>query len=478
MENISQIETSRIIANQDNPRSEIGECQDLISSIKQNGLIQPITVRWTKKMDKDGIPTGYEVIAGSRRLTALKALGMEKIPCIVMTCDDKTAFEIATVENLVRENMTRVDEAKAVAKLLDEGRGRQEVASIFGKTPRWVEGRRKIVELGKKALEMLEEGKINFGHAEMLTLANPDDVDHFLEIARYNTPEQLKKSILDERKSLQNAPFNFNKLCDGCPNRSDCQKDLFGDVEIAYCLNEDCFEMKVNEFVKAKTAQFKKLGYEPVPEDEKWAASNCLTYPYYKGASSYINAETDDGEARKIIDKLRKQGVKARYFFDKNDHQRLVFRKADANEPIEDEDEREEKSVQDNSYAITQKAGEMAEEALYKKIYKLVKEIDETLAALIVDTLTYGNKIETEVADSDGSTETIDEGLILHVGEKIPYGAWDEKISIHEILAHEMTGNLDDCERDEKLKFFKLPTFEKFKEKAEKALEEEKESVD
>lgn len=338
-EQISTIETKRIVANPNNPRTRIEDVSDLVASIRENGLMQPIIVRWTKQKDESGIPTGYEVIAGSRRLTACQQLGIEKISCIVRTCDDAKAFELATTENLVRENMNPADEARAVAKLFKEGKGRIEVGAIFGKSGRWAEGRRRIANLGEKALDMLEKGKITLGHAEVLCLCDEDRVERWLSDCTWRKPEELKRIILaSDRKLLNKVNFNWKKTCAQCEKRSDCQRDLFGDVEDVYCLDEECFDKQIKKECIRIIKEFKKAGYEAVPEDKAYDAKH--------GWGPFIDASTKDEEELKEIEAIKANGAKAMFWVDEDDASSgLVFVKEETFESNADDEEDEDDTL-------------------------------------------------------------------------------------------------------------------------------------
>lgn len=417
METISQIETSRIAVNPNNPRSRIEDVSDLVSSIKSSGLIQPITVRWTHKIYKDGLPTGYEVIAGSRRLTACQAIGMDKIPCIVMDANDDEAFKIATMENVVRENMNAVDEANAVAKLYSQGRNRHEIASIFGKSVRWAEGRRKIVSLGEKAMEALAAGTINLGHAEALTMCSSDRVEYFLSLAKWRNPSELKTMILKDRKSLDKAPFNVAKTCKNCENKSDNHQDLFGDVQNSLCLNEECYKGHIADEVARIRANFEAQGWAEVPEDEYWKAKiQCRT-------TDYINASTEDETLLQKIKELKAAGVKPRYWLEEEDASNgLVFRvkdlkTTDTDEEDEDTDETETTDFEARS-EIRHRANEEELKNVEKFLYALTTNMDKDLVALFLDRCTDITYDYTE-CNADGDEIEHEDSPLLHVGEPI-----------------------------------------------------------
>jgi ParB-like partition proteins len=294
-----EIAVSKIRENPNNPRSEIGNVEDLKASINANGLLQNITVR---PLD-DGT---FEVIAGSRRYKACRELGMQKVPCTIIEADAETAYTLATTENIVRENMTAVDEANAVAKLFAQGKTRTEIGAMFGKSARWAEGRRRITELGDKAMKYLAEGRINLGHAEVLTMCSPEDVNKYLEFATWKNPEELKRAVMDSRPLLERAPFDAKKVCKNCEKRSDRQLDLFGDVQCSYCLDRECFEAHVKKEAEYWRKKFLKDGLEEVPEDDRMDAENEW--------NGYVSTSTEDEDEREFVKDSIAEGKKPMFW--------------------------------------------------------------------------------------------------------------------------------------------------------------------
>lgn len=294
-----EIATSKIRENPNNPRSQIGSVEDLTASIRVNGLLQNLTVR---PLD-DGT---FEVIAGSRRLKACRELGLQKIPCTIIEADDATAYTLATTENIVRENMNAVDEANAVAKLFAQGKSRIEIGAMFGKSARWAEGRRRITELGDKAMKYLAEGRINLGHAEILTMCAHEDVNKYLEFATWKNPEELKRAIMDARPLLERAPFEAKKVCKNCEKRSDRQLDLFGDVQCSYCLDRECFEDKVKKEAEYWRKKFLKAGLEEVPEDDRYDAEN-----EWRG---WVSTSTEDEDETEFVKNCIAEGKKPMFW--------------------------------------------------------------------------------------------------------------------------------------------------------------------
>ena len=367
------------------PRTKIDSIEDLKASIKANGLLQPIAVRINNK-------NKFEVMAGSRRFKACKELGLEKIPCTIFhDIDDEKAYELATTENIVRENMNAVDEANAVAKLFAQGKSRTEIAAMFGKSPRWAEGRRRIVELGSKAMEYLAAGKINLGHAEVLTMCHPEDVERWLSTATWKSPEDLKHAIMNEKPLLERAPFNAKKTCKDCENRSDCQRDLFG---------------------------------EEVPEDKRYEAEHSW--------DEFIDAETDDKEEQETIEEYQKKGVKPKFWVNEEtaDHG-LVYSNPDYTDetPVDFDDEPTDPNSWEYKfdhfdYKTKNKVNEAASEAEKRAIRNDLKHIfagiSKPAQALLMELFS----CYFDAKDEDGDTH--EESYLKHIGESDTEDEWSE----------------------------------------------------
>jgi ParB family chromosome partitioning protein len=140
----------------------------LAASIKQQGVLQPVVVR----ARNDG---GYELIAGERRWRAARDAGAETIPAVVREADDRDSLLLGLVENVARENLSPVEEARAYASLLDEFElTLGEVADHVGRSKPAVSNRLRLLELPEEALWMLARGELTEGHARAV-LALPDD---------------------------------------------------------------------------------------------------------------------------------------------------------------------------------------------------------------------------------------------------------------------------------------------------------------
>jgi len=170
------VEVDKIKPNPFQPRKEFDEAKlaDLARSIRQYGVIQPLTVS-RKEVEKDdgGLATEYELIAGERRLRAAKIAGVGSVPVLIRAefDDDKTKLELAIIENLQREDLNPVDRAKAFDQLTKQfGFKHSEVAEKIGKSREYVSNSIRLLVLPQAIQDALSEGKINEGHARPLLM--------------------------------------------------------------------------------------------------------------------------------------------------------------------------------------------------------------------------------------------------------------------------------------------------------------------
>src|SRR3989338_3226401 len=170
------IDTDKVKPNPYQPMRDFDEdrLQDLAQSIKQYGVLQPLTVS-RKEVEKQdgGIVTEYELIAGERRLRAAKLAGVQSVPVLIRAefDDDKTKLEIAIIENLQREDLNPVDRAKAFDQLVKQfGFKHIEVAEKVGKSREYVSNSIRLLALPQAMQDALSEGKISEGHTRPLLM--------------------------------------------------------------------------------------------------------------------------------------------------------------------------------------------------------------------------------------------------------------------------------------------------------------------
>lgn len=175
-ENVTEIDINKIEPSNQQPRKKFEEqgLEDLAESIKNYGVIQPILLK--KVQDY------YVLIAGERRWRAAKIAGIQKIPAIIKDYDESTAFEIALVENLQRENLNAMEEAKSYKKLIEEFDMNQErIAEKVGKSRSVVANSLRLLNLDVRVQNFVSENKLSNGHAR--TLLSVLDKDLQFELA-------------------------------------------------------------------------------------------------------------------------------------------------------------------------------------------------------------------------------------------------------------------------------------------------------
>jgi ParB family chromosome partitioning protein len=155
---------SRVEPRKGQPRTNFDEeaLQALSESIAQHGLLQPITVR---KLDGGY----YQIIAGERRWRAARMAGLTEIPAHIVEADEQTVQELALVENLQREDLNPIEEAKGYRTLMDEfGLTQEAVAQSVGKSRPAVANALRLLSLQEEILSMVEQGQLTTGHARAL----------------------------------------------------------------------------------------------------------------------------------------------------------------------------------------------------------------------------------------------------------------------------------------------------------------------
>jgi ParB family chromosome partitioning protein len=169
------IEVDKIVPNPYQPRREFdpGPLKDLSESIRQYGILQPLTVSRVERETVDGgLVTEYELIAGERRLRASKLAGLTEVPAIIRVGDDSMMkLELAIIENLQREDLNAVERARAFARLVDEFKfTHTQIGQKVGKSREYVSNTVRLLALPQDILDALSVGKINEGHTRPLLM--------------------------------------------------------------------------------------------------------------------------------------------------------------------------------------------------------------------------------------------------------------------------------------------------------------------
>lgn len=202
---ILQVPIEDIIPNRFQPRLAFDDAslQDLASSIKQHGIIQPLVLR--RKNDK------YEIIAGERRYKAAKLAGLASVPAIISNLDDNASAEVAIVENIQRKDLTAIEEAKSYQALLDKGyMTQEELARKMGLSQSTISNKLRLLTLDESVQNAILEGKISERHARTL-----------LKVSNHETQKMLLNKIINERltvkqledeiKNIENSEVNMEQ---------------------------------------------------------------------------------------------------------------------------------------------------------------------------------------------------------------------------------------------------------------------------
>jgi ParB family transcriptional regulator, chromosome partitioning protein len=184
-----------------NPRRyfDEAELQDLAGSIRQHGIVQPVVVR-TIGTDR------YEIIAGERRWRAAQLAGLVQIPVIVRDVDDRTALELAIVENVQRADLNPLEEALGYDQLIAEhGYTQNDLGEIIGKSRSHVANSLRLLKLPDPVRDMLAEGTLSAGHARAL-VSTPDPVALAKTIAQKGLSVRDAEKLAQNHIKAQNAP--------------------------------------------------------------------------------------------------------------------------------------------------------------------------------------------------------------------------------------------------------------------------------
>ncbi len=188
-----------IVPNPKQPRSRFDEdgLQALAGSLGERGVLQPVLVR-----PKPG--GTYELVAGERRLRAAQIAGLEAIPALVRPREDAEALELALIENMAREDLSPIEEARACAALVEElGLTREEVGRRVGRGRVAVSNLMRLLDLPDEVIELLQDGTLSEGHGRALLLA--EDHSARRSLARTAAQEGWSVRIAEARARESNA---------------------------------------------------------------------------------------------------------------------------------------------------------------------------------------------------------------------------------------------------------------------------------
>ena len=213
--NTQKINISQIVPNPLQPRKNFKneELKELSSSIKNQGLIQPIIVKPTDDNQ-------FQIIAGERRWRACQLNGMHEVDCVIKDLDETSVLETALIENIQREDLNVIEEANAYKGLINiKNINNESLAKLIGKSPSHVSNTLRLLELDKKIQEMVISGDLSMGHARAL-IGVPDAINKANEIV------EKKLSVRQTEKITSEFKNNKKNKTEKDPNITDLEKEL------------------------------------------------------------------------------------------------------------------------------------------------------------------------------------------------------------------------------------------------------------
>lgn len=190
------VDLNKLKINTNQPRKYFDneKISELAESIKQHGIIQPILV------NRDG--EFFNIVAGERRFRAAKLIGLEKVPVIEMNLDDKEILEVSLIENIQRQDLNAIEEAKAYKQLLTEFKiVQEELSTRIGKSRTAISNTLRLLNLDEKVQQYIIEGVLSEGHGRAL-----------LGIQNKDNQYKVAEKIIDEKLSVRETERLIKKL--------------------------------------------------------------------------------------------------------------------------------------------------------------------------------------------------------------------------------------------------------------------------
>ena len=244
MEELKLIRISDIQKNPYQPRKEFSKekIEELAQSIKENGLIQPIIVRQSPVI-------GYEILAGERRYRASIEAGLSEVPVIIKKLSDQEMMIHSIIENLQREDLNPIEEAKAYQSLIDKGYTHADIAEKMGKSRPYITNLVRLLTLPDFILKEVETGKLSQAHARLLIQLPLKEQKNLLnriqkEDLSVRQVEYLLKEEKNKKKSKEKDHFikeeeeNLKKLL-GLDVQIVLQKKEAGKITISFHNQEE-----------------------------------------------------------------------------------------------------------------------------------------------------------------------------------------------------------------------------------------------
>lgn len=207
------------------PRSRFDpdELEALASSIREKGVLQPLLVRPAAKGD-----VSYEIVAGERRWRAAQMAGLHELPVVVRSLSDQETLELALIENIQRTDLSPLEEAQGLRRLIEEfGHSQEELAATLGKSRSHVANMLRLLNLPRALQEMVQDGRLSAGHARaLLSAADPERlarlvIEHGLSVRA--TEDLVRREAARPRQARARADTID-------PNIRDLQERLTGQL--------------------------------------------------------------------------------------------------------------------------------------------------------------------------------------------------------------------------------------------------------
>jgi ParB family chromosome partitioning protein len=243
-QSIKEIELSQIKPNRFQPRQTFDEQKitELSQSIATHGILSPILVRETGA-------GGYELIAGERRLRAAKKAGLETAPCMVDSAEDQLSLELALIENLQREDLNPIEEARGYDRLKREFSLTQDkIAEVTGKARSSVANSMRLLNLPASIIDLLYAGDLEKGHAKILASMDPKEAEELAkkivslgmtvkDAAGSSKPQSKKPTTKTKNRDLLNIEEELSENF-GHKTEIEQQSSSKGKISISYSSKE------------------------------------------------------------------------------------------------------------------------------------------------------------------------------------------------------------------------------------------------
>ena len=241
-EMIRQIEVSKIVPNPNQPRKDFADeaILKLADSIRQYGIIQPLTVRQTGD--------GYELISGERRLRASKELGMETVPCVIMNVNEMKSAEMSIIENLLREDLNIFEQAHAIETLIDTYDLTQEqIAKKLSNSQSFIANKLRLLRLGDEEREKILQNNLTERHARAL-----------LRIYDVDTRRKVLDKIIEEGLNVTKSEELIEKIIlsskmEAADTSTTSSMRTYKDVKSFYSAIERAIDLIKNSGVNIKS---------------------------------------------------------------------------------------------------------------------------------------------------------------------------------------------------------------------------------